>query len=76
MMLRRNRLTVSPRAHQRGHGFRPDGELVAVGDSPQNRDVLSLISRTLLGSTGRIDPNPIQKNSGLPQGPATGWVVG
>jgi hypothetical protein len=30
MMLRLNRLTVSPRAHQRGHGFRPDGELVAV----------------------------------------------
>ena len=29
-MLRLNRLTVSPRAHQRGHGFRPDGELVAV----------------------------------------------
>jgi hypothetical protein len=28
MMLRLNRLTVSPRAHQRGHGFRPDGELV------------------------------------------------
>jgi hypothetical protein len=30
MMLRLNRLTVSPRAHQRGHGFRPVGELVAV----------------------------------------------
>jgi hypothetical protein len=30
MMLRLNRLTVSPRAHQRGHGFRPDGELVAT----------------------------------------------
>jgi hypothetical protein len=30
MMLRLNRLTVSPRAHQRGHGFRPDGELAAV----------------------------------------------
>jgi len=26
MMLR----TLSPRAHQRGHGFRPDGELVAA----------------------------------------------
>jgi hypothetical protein len=30
MMLRLNKLTVSPRAHQRGHGFRRDGELVAV----------------------------------------------
>jgi hypothetical protein len=32
MMPRLNRLTVSPRAHQRGHGFRPDGELVALID--------------------------------------------
>jgi hypothetical protein len=30
MMRRLNRLTVSPRAHQRGRGFRPDGELVTV----------------------------------------------
>jgi hypothetical protein len=46
-MLRLNRLTVSPRAHQRGHGFRPDGEWASVDDSPPNRDVLSLISRAV-----------------------------
>jgi hypothetical protein len=65
MVLRRN--SLSPRAHQRGHGFRPDGELVA--DETTHRRIvmcLSLISR-VIGLTGRINPNPVQKNSSLPK---------
>jgi hypothetical protein len=39
MMQRLNRLTLSPRAHQRGHGFRPDGELLA-GETIHRRIVV------------------------------------
>jgi hypothetical protein len=47
MMLRLNRLTVSPRAHQRGHGFRPDGELVVETTHRRIVMCLSLISRAI-----------------------------
>jgi hypothetical protein len=65
-MLRLNRLTVSPRAHQRGHGFRPDGELVAV-ETTHCSDFEGYWARP-----DGLTPNPIQNNSGLPKDlPAT-----
>ena len=53
MMLRPNRLTVSPRAHQRGHGFRSDGESVAVETTHRRIEMLTLISRAI-GLDGTI----------------------
>jgi hypothetical protein len=59
MMLRLNRLTVSPRAHQRGHGFRPDpggatdimARLIAW---PPLRRIMSARSHAPGGSPGAL----------------------